>query len=111
MPVVALLAQLPPVAREHLPCGATSQDIVDSAFVLGVREALGVLSRVLLDVCDRLALLARTHAQQALPVTFGLKAAGWLAPLSRHLERLSQRASALRAPPCRTRRGCCRGWT
>lgn len=102
VPVPALLAQLrpalPPEAREHLHFGATTQDIVDTAFVLGAREALAVLRRLLLGAGDRLAALAwdhrntlmagRTHAQQALPVPFGLKAAGWLAPLTRHLERL-----------------------
>ncbi|MFC5848812.1 3-carboxy-cis,cis-muconate cycloisomerase [Deinococcus petrolearius] len=104
VPVVALLAQLrptlPPAAREHLHYGATSQDIVDTAFVLGARDALAALRRLLGDVGDQLAALARahahtlmpgrTHSQQALPVTFGLKAAGWLAPLTRHLERLNE---------------------
>ena len=103
VPVTALLAQLrpalPPEAREHLHYGATTQDIVDTAFVLGVREALTLLRRRLLEVGDSLSELARvhtgtlmpgrTHAQQALPITFGLKAAGWLTPLARHLERLS----------------------
>jgi 3-carboxy-cis,cis-muconate cycloisomerase len=32
----------------------------------------------------------RTHSQQALPTTFGLKAAGWLAPLLRHRQRLTE---------------------
>ncbi|GHF45351.1 3-carboxy-cis,cis-muconate cycloisomerase [Deinococcus metalli] len=104
VPIPALLAQLrpalPPAAREHLHYGATSQDIVDTAFVLGARRALAVLRRVLLDVGDQLAGLGRshattlmpgrTHAQHALPTTFGLKAAGWLSPLTRHLERLSE---------------------
>ncbi|MFC4455426.1 3-carboxy-cis,cis-muconate cycloisomerase [Deinococcus sonorensis] len=104
VPVPALLAQLrpalPEAAREHLHFGATTQDIVDTAFVLGARAALGVLRRLLLDVTDALAALARTHAatlmpgrthaQQALPITFGLKAGGWLTPLLRHLDRLSE---------------------
>ncbi|WP_102126796.1 3-carboxy-cis,cis-muconate cycloisomerase [Deinococcus planocerae] len=104
VPVSALLAQLrpalPPAARDHLHFGATTQDIVDTAFVLAAREALGVLRRDLLAVGDRLADLARehagtlmpgrTHSQQALPITFGLKAAGWLTPLARHLHRLRE---------------------
>ncbi|THF86769.1 3-carboxy-cis,cis-muconate cycloisomerase [Deinococcus sp. KSM4-11] len=104
VPVPALLAQLrpalPPEAREHLHFGATSQDIVDTAFVLGARGALAVLRRLLLEVGDHLAGLGqshaatlmpgRTHAQNALPITFGLKAAGWLTPLTRHLERLAE---------------------
>ncbi|ABF43820.1 3-carboxy-cis,cis-muconate cycloisomerase (plasmid) [Deinococcus geothermalis DSM 11300] len=104
VPVSALLAQLrpalPAAARDHLHFGATTQDIVDTAFVLAAREALRVLRRELLAVGDRLAELSqaqaqtlmpgRTHSQQALPVTFGLKAAGWLTPLTRHLERLRE---------------------
>ncbi|GAA5515050.1 3-carboxy-cis,cis-muconate cycloisomerase [Deinococcus carri] len=104
VPVSALLGQLRPAlpapARDHLHFGATTQDIVDTASVLAAREALGVLRRELLAVGDRLAELSqahagtlmpgRTHSQQALPVTFGLKAAGWLTPITRHLERLRE---------------------
>lgn len=104
VPLPALLAQLRPAlspgAREHLHFGATSQDIVDTAFVLGARSALAVLRRLVTGVGDLLAALAqthaatlmpgRTHAQHALPVTFGLKAAGWLTPLVRHLKRLDE---------------------
>lgn len=104
VPVTALLAQMRPAlplgARDHLHLGATTQDIVDTAFVLAARDALGVLLSVLLEVMARLAALARqhehtlmpgrTHAQQALPITFGLKAAGWLSPLMRHTERLAE---------------------
>src|SRR5690606_10847394 len=35
-------------------------------------------------------LAGRTHGQQALPITFGLKVAGWIAPLVRHVERIDQ---------------------
>jgi 3-carboxy-cis,cis-muconate cycloisomerase len=68
--------------------GATSQDIVDTAAMLVARRALAlVLDR--LDAvaagCARLAeahrstpMAARTLLQQAVPTTFGLKAAGWL---------------------------------
>ena len=35
-------------------------------------------------------MVGRTRSQQATPITFGLKAANWLAPLVRHRERLSQ---------------------
>jgi 3-carboxy-cis,cis-muconate cycloisomerase len=32
----------------------------------------------------------RTHGQQALPITFGIKVAAWLAPILRHLQRLDE---------------------
>ncbi len=69
--------------------GATSQDVLDTASMLVARQALGL---VLADV-DRVAaacarhareqrettMAARTLLQQAVPTTFGLKSAGWLA--------------------------------
>ena len=80
--------------------GATTQDITDTALVLQVRAALASLERDLLaligalaDQADahRMAVMAgRSFLQQALPVSFGYKAAVWLAPLLRHVERLRQ---------------------
>ncbi len=103
VPVPALVAQLRRVAgddADSLHWGATSQDIVDTALVLQLRQALEVIERRLEAVCTALAGLAvaqrattmigRTRYQQALPTTFGLKVAGWLAPLPRHVERLAQ---------------------
>jgi 3-carboxy-cis,cis-muconate cycloisomerase len=40
-------------------------------------------------------LAGRTHGQQALPITFGLKVASWIAPLVRHVERLGEIAPRL----------------
>ncbi len=103
VPVPALVAQLRRVVGDDadgLHWGATSQDIVDTALVLQLRQALEVLERRLEAVCTALAGLAvaqhattmigRTRYQQALPTTFGLKVAGWLAPLPRHVERLAE---------------------
>ena len=68
--------------------GATSQDIMDTAAMLIVSRTLPLVDRdlgALADACVRLAgryrdtpMAGRTLLQQALPVTFGLKAAGWL---------------------------------
>ena len=91
-PVVPLVRELRErVGPEHADAvhlGATSQDILDSAAMLVAREALrlvdGELGRVA-DACARLArdhrgsvMAARTLLQQAVPTTFGYKAAGWL---------------------------------
>ncbi|MGH3663982.1 MAG: lyase family protein [Micromonosporaceae bacterium] len=72
--------------------GATSQDVLDSALMLCARQALAPMRRNLLRACEAAATLAdrrrdtlmvaRTLGQPALPTTFGLKAAGWLAGLS-----------------------------
>jgi 3-carboxy-cis,cis-muconate cycloisomerase len=73
---------------------------MDTATVLGMNRALEHIERGLRRLMADLAALAdahrgsvmaaRTHAQQALPTTFGLKAALWAAPLLRHHERLAQ---------------------
>ncbi|HMR29330.1 MAG TPA: 3-carboxy-cis,cis-muconate cycloisomerase [Geminicoccaceae bacterium] len=104
VPVPALVAQLRrrvgPPAGDFVHWGATSQDIVDTALVLQLREILGVLDGRLNALATALAGLAEAHAatpmigrtrfQQAVPTTFGLKAAGWLAPLLRHRRRLAE---------------------
>jgi 3-carboxy-cis,cis-muconate cycloisomerase len=104
VPVPALVAQLRRAvggdAATFVHWGATSQDVVDTALVLRLRELLAVLDARLAGLIEALARLAeahrdtptvaRTRFQQALPTTFGLKVAGWLAPLPRHRERLGQ---------------------
>lgn len=102
VPIVALVAQLraalAPEAREFVHLGATSQDIIDTATVLVVGRVLDRLDAAIVALGQRLATLcrahrhsvtvARTHAQQALPTSFGLKLASWALPLVRHRERL-----------------------
>ena len=75
-------------AADHVHRGATSQDILDTAAMLISRRALDLVLEVLTEVageCARLAdahrstpMAGRTLLQQAVPTTFGLKAAGWL---------------------------------
>lgn len=104
VPIIELLRQLRahlgPQAADYLHWGATTQDIMDTAVVLQSRPALALLERRLDQLITALAQLAdrqrhtlmagRTHAQQALPITFGLKAANWLSPLLRHRQRLAE---------------------
>ena len=85
-------------AASFVHYGATSQDVIDTALVLQLRDALELLRRDLLHIDASLARIAaahkstlvagRTWLQQGPPVTFGLKAAGWLAALERHRDRL-----------------------
>lgn len=80
--------------------GATTQDIMDTADVLQMRDALGLISTDLDGIADALAALAeehadlpmagRTHLQHALPITFGYKAATWLSAIDRHRQRLKE---------------------
>jgi 3-carboxy-cis,cis-muconate cycloisomerase len=87
----ALRRQLSPDAAAYLHKGATSQDVVDTAMMLVARGALDLIVADLSAAADACAGLVeryrgaiepgRTLLQQALPLTFGLKAAGWLAGL------------------------------
>ena len=87
-------------AGEYIHWGATTQDIMDTAMILQAQEAAAILDRRLADLSAALGHLAsahrdtlmpgRTHGQQALPVTFGYKAAVWLVEVERHRQRLQQ---------------------
>jgi 3-carboxy-cis,cis-muconate cycloisomerase len=92
---------------EYVHRGATSQDILDSAAMLVARNALrlidGSLERAA-DACAELAvehrrtvMAARTLLQQAVPTTFGYKAAAWLVGLVDSRTRLSAVAEGLPA--------------
>jgi 3-carboxy-cis,cis-muconate cycloisomerase len=86
--VRALSELLPGPAAEAVHRGATSQDIMDTALMLIARGAAGAVLADLAAAASAAAALARAHTgtimigrtllQQAVPVTFGLVAAGWL---------------------------------
>jgi 3-carboxy-cis,cis-muconate cycloisomerase len=111
-PVIPLVADLRErVAADHPDAagavhhGATSQDIVDTALMLLARRALEQTATDLRDAADHTARLtddhrgtpacARTLGQQAMPTTFGLRAAGWLTGIIEAIERVESVASAL----------------
>ena len=82
--------------------GATSNDIVDTAVALQLRDSIVLLRKqlcALIAECANVAererdtvMLGRTHGQAAVPITFGLKAAVWLDELRRQLIRLDEAA-------------------
>lgn len=93
-PVVSLVAALAravadvsPEAAEYVHRGSTSQDILDTGAMLVAARTLELIAADLATAAESLALLAREHrdtvmpgrtlALQAVPTTFGLKAAGW----------------------------------
>jgi 3-carboxy-cis,cis-muconate cycloisomerase len=100
LPLVHQLARQCGEAGRYLHWGATTQDIMDTAVVLQVREGLAIVAEDIGALCAILADLARTHRdtpmagrthlQQALPVTFGYKVAIWLAMFDRHAQRLEE---------------------
>jgi 3-carboxy-cis,cis-muconate cycloisomerase len=98
--VQQLRAGLAPDVAAAIHHGATSQDVVDSANVVMVRAVLDLLERELLGLGAALAaradeerdtrMVGRTLLQRAEPVTFGLKAARWLAAVTRRIDVLRQ---------------------
>jgi 3-carboxy-cis,cis-muconate cycloisomerase len=101
-PVVALVralrAQVGGDAAGDVHRGATSQDVLDSAAMLVARRATEPLLDDLAAAAGAAARLAdehratpmpgRTLLQQAVPITFGLKAAGWLVAVDEASARL-----------------------
>lgn len=101
--IMALTKAMAEAAGEAGWCihlGATSNDIVDTAVALQLRDSLVLLREQLchlIGVCADVAqrerdtvMLGRTHGQAAVPITFGLKAAVWLDELRRQLIRLDE---------------------
>ena len=103
-PILPLVEQLSDWAEGGLGqfshWGATTQDIMDTADVLQMRDALDLVATDLDAMAAALAKLAadhaetpmagRTHLQHALPVSFGYKAATWLSGIDRHRQRLAE---------------------
>jgi 3-carboxy-cis,cis-muconate cycloisomerase len=102
-PILPLVRQLSERAGEGgrwLHWGATTQDIMDSAVVLQIRDGLALIEAELATLRGHLVALAKKHRdtpmpgrtffQQALPVTFGYKAAVWLSSFDRHAVRLAE---------------------
>ena len=93
--LTAQVAAASPDAARFVHFGATSQDVMDTAAALCIKEAARRISSLAVEVGDAAAALARRHGdtptvartllQPATPVPFGWKAAMWLAPLARSL--------------------------
>jgi adenylosuccinate lyase len=105
VPLVRELARVSGEAGRWVHWGATTQDVMDTGLVLQLKAAHAILRRDLVALIGVLAELAsrhrdtvmagRTHAQQALPITFGFKVATWIVEVTRHVERLDAIAPRL----------------
>jgi 3-carboxy-cis,cis-muconate cycloisomerase len=108
IPLVELLrARLAPAVAPLLHKGATSQDLADTGLMLQARDGAALIRREAERLVTALADLAETHAatpmlgrtllQAALPITFGLKVAGWLAGVDGARDRFdAEAATAIR---------------
>lgn len=96
----ALQAVCKPELGEYVHFGPTTQDVLDTATVLQLKDAHAIFLRDLKAIGRELYRLAethratpmvgRTHGVQALPITFGHKCAIWLSEMGRHHQRLRQ---------------------
>jgi 3-carboxy-cis,cis-muconate cycloisomerase len=100
LPLVHQLVAMCGEAGRYVHWGATTQDIMDTAVALQVRDALDSIDAdirelrgILVDLARKhrdTPMAGRTHLQQALPITFGYKAAIWLAMFDRHQQRIGE---------------------
>jgi len=101
----ALSEQCKGDAGKYIHLGATSYDIVDTANALQFSDSTKFISKGLKDLRKTLINLAkkhkktimvgRTHGQHTIPITFGLKLAGYAMEIDRHLERMHECKSRL----------------
>ncbi len=85
-------------AGKYVHLGATSNDIVDTATALQLKAAMEIVLEDVDNLIMTFAALAkrerdtleigRTHAQYAIPITYGFKVAGYIAEMIRHRERI-----------------------
>jgi 3-carboxy-cis,cis-muconate cycloisomerase len=100
VPAIRALERLAGEAGKYVHWGATTQDIIDTGFVLQLKDALAIIERELDLLIASLAgqarvykdtpMAGRTHGQHAVPVTLGYKLAVVMAELCRHRERLAE---------------------
>jgi len=101
--IMALTKAMAEAAGEAGWCvhlGATSNDIVDSAVALQIKDSIGIQKQSLVELIETMCgiaereketvMLGRTHGQAAVPITFGLKVAVWVDEMRRHLSRLEE---------------------
>lgn len=85
---------------EYIHFGPTTQDVLDTGVVLQMKDAHAIYLRDMRAIGQALYKLAethratpmvgRSHGVQALPITFGHKAAIWLSEMGRNYDRLRQ---------------------
>lgn len=100
MALVRVLGRYCGDAEKYIHLGATSNDIIDTGMALQLKEAIQVLKADLNSLRNTMAkraeehkktvMIGRTHAQHAIPMTFGLKLAAYTSEIDRHIQRLEE---------------------
>ncbi|GKU07724.1 3-carboxy- -muconate cycloisomerase [Fusarium langsethiae] len=103
-PILGLVEQIaswvPHQQAGYIHWGATTQDIMDLASQLQIKNGITIVERLIDETTKTLECMTlkyrdtpmagRTHLQHALPITFSYKCGVWLSGLRRHAERLQQ---------------------
>jgi len=92
-------------AGKYVHLGATSYDIVDTANALQFAKSIEIiridlreLKKALVNLAKthkKTVMVGRTHGQHTIPITFGLKMAGYAMEVERHGERMFECISRL----------------
>lgn len=100
MAVVRALSEKCDDAGRYIHIGATSNDIIDTATALQIKDAISLIETSLEELKNILIkravehkntiMLGRTHGQSALPITFGHKLSVYALETKRHIERLKE---------------------
>ncbi len=100
MALVRAITEVAGDAGRFVHFGATSNDIIDTATALQLRDSLKLLEvrirkviRLLIGLAEEhrnVVCLGRTHGQAALPTTYGFRFALWASEMGRHYERLKE---------------------
>jgi len=103
MAVVLALAEQSDDAGKWIHFGATSNDILDTATALQIKDAISILRKETVKLRSTLidtmlqhkntVCAGRTHGQIGVPTTYGLRFAIWASEIDRHIERLDQLTS------------------
>lgn len=98
--VKVLREQAPKTCHEAIHQGLTSQDVIDTALVLSLKDILPIYAQRLASLVTQLNDLAskhgantlqgRTRMQAAMPIAVSDRLRSWRLPLGAHLERLAQ---------------------
>jgi len=98
--IIRALSEQAGESGKYVHIGATSNDILDTAQALQIRDAMAIVETDLNSFKKTLAkrakehrdtiMVGRTHGQYALPITFGLKVANFALEVHRHQERLKE---------------------
>src|SRR6476659_8168511 len=104
VPVLSFLSiakeKLSSASKQYLHFGATSQDVMDTAQVIIMKDAMILLEErlntfiyhltQLINQFGNTPCMSRTRGQLAIPITFGIKINAWLQPLQRQMQRLPE---------------------